>query len=104
MIQTVEPRSHVGDEFALQVTVTGADGQPQPVTGAIVDAAARLLSTIREAESVSVLDGPAGQLLIGFGKRLDVPGTWRVQVRVTLDGNPQTVVDAEHLVDVSVIP
>ena len=89
----IDPASYVGDDLVLVVTVReGADdGPPKDLTGASVQAKAQRPGTAAAPAEATVSDPVSGEITLDFGPRLNAPGRWRIQARVTLDGVSETV-------------
>jgi len=89
----IDPASYVGDDLVLALTVReGAAGGPvKDLGGASVEATAQRPGAAVTPVAATVSDPASGEITLDFGKRLDVPGRWRIQVRVTLAGSAETV-------------
>lgn len=92
------------DSYSILIPVTYSDtGEPVDLTGASVEAAADRRGTT-VAASASITDAPAGVLRVAVDRGKMAVGAWRLQARVTLSGEVQTVYDGMVTVYPSVIP
>ncbi len=91
--------SHHGDDLRLLVTVT-SNGAAKDITGATVAAVARKGSTT-VTPTATIQDAAAGTVLISANEGQLGQGLWKVQLRVTLGDETQTVFDDTHHVHAS---
>jgi len=82
---------YAGDSLEMTIIVKNDDGNSQDLTDATVEAAARRFGTVVNADSVTIQDATAGEILVFFSPGTLTEGTWDIQTRVTIDSNVQTV-------------
>lgn len=86
-----------GDALSYTVTVLDEDGvTPVDLSAATVAAAARMTlptwATGRvDATSATITNAAAGEVTVTYGAGALAAGSWEMQLRVTLGGQPQTV-------------
>lgn len=93
-----------GDTLILGIPVTYSDtGEPVDLTGATVEGAAERAGRIF-MPIVTIDDAAEGLLRVQINRNELSPGPWRLQVRVTLSGEVQTVYDGTLSVHPSIVP
>jgi hypothetical protein len=89
------------DSVAIEVTVKDPAGQPINLSAAIVEAVARRKNGATIPVASQVLDAAAGTILLRLERNQFRAGEHRLQVRVEIGVDRQTVVDATLQVDAS---
>ena len=94
-----------GDHLLIEVAVQNDDGNPVPITGATIEAGARLRDSYVAASDVSITDGAGGVCRLRWEKgALSAEGIWTIQVRVALGTAVDTVLETRQRVRRSILP
>lgn len=94
---------HAGDSLAIIVHVKDDAGAAKDLTGATVEAAAKLVTGNGSAVAATTSLGVAasGEISVSFAAGALGAGTWEIQVRATLSAVVQTVAEARITVEPS---
>ena len=94
-----------GDHLPIAVAVEDDDGNPVDITGATIEAGARLRDSYVAASDVSITDGAGGVCRVSWEKGvLSAEGIWTIQVRVARGAAVDTILEARQRVRRSILP